>query len=107
MMAWVELRPNAQMSAFTLAPASIAIRLVEVTVPTEQHGQEEQAAAEEDGGEQTVLDDADLLAHDPDEPEEGDAGERDEMEADADLLPPGCVGLQGLQSSPHSARAAS
>jgi hypothetical protein len=40
----------------------------------EQHGQEEQPAAEEDRGEQAVFDRAELVADDADEPEEGNAG---------------------------------
>jgi hypothetical protein len=43
-----------------IASASIAIRLAEVAVP--------QPAAHEDRGEQPILDRAELLAHDTDEP---------------------------------------
>jgi hypothetical protein len=63
----------------------------------EQHGEEQQAAAEEDRREQPVLDVAQLVTHHPDEPQEGDAGERDQLQGPPDQPAAGLVGLQGLQ----------
>jgi hypothetical protein len=48
----------------------------------EQHRHEEQAAAQEHRGEQAVLAIADQVPDDGDEPQEGNAGERGEIDAD-------------------------
>ena len=56
-------------------------------MPTEQHRQEEQSAAQENGGEEAVLDRADLLADHPDEPQEGDACERHQVQTQPDQGP--------------------
>ena len=46
----------------------------------DRHGQ--QVAAQEDGGEEAILAVADQVADDGDEPQEGDAGERGEVDPD-------------------------
>jgi hypothetical protein len=48
----------------------------------EQHRDEEQAAGEEHGGEEAILTVADQVPDDGDEPQERDAGERREVDAD-------------------------
>ena len=53
----------------------------------EEHAQEEQPATQEDRGEQPVLDLADLFAHHADEPQEGDAGERHQIQAEPNQGP--------------------
>jgi hypothetical protein len=44
----------------------------------EEHRSEEQPAAQEDGGEKSILRLADAVAHNPDEPKEGDPAEWDQ-----------------------------
>jgi hypothetical protein len=64
----------------------------------EQHRYEEQPAAEKDRGEQAILDRAELVADDTDEPQEGDAGKRHEVEAQPDESTPMPIGSQRLQT---------
>ena len=65
-----------------------------VTAPVNSKRQEEQPAAEEHRREEAVLDRPELLADDADEPEEGDPGERDEVETRPDHRATIPVGLQ-------------
>jgi hypothetical protein len=48
----------------------------------EEHGDEEQATAEEDGREEAVLALTDAVAEHTDEPQEGDAGKRQQLQAE-------------------------
>jgi hypothetical protein len=51
------------------------------SLPRKQHGQKEQPAAHEDRGKQPIVDRAELLAHNTNEPWEGDPGERHQKPA--------------------------
>jgi hypothetical protein len=64
----------------------------------EQHGQEEQPAAQEDGGEQAVLGRAQLVAEHTDKPEERDAGERHQVETEPDQVSTLGIGLERFQA---------
>ena len=83
---WVVSRPKRPDLGVDCGPAIIAIRCRGVHRADEQHREEEQAAAQEDGGEQPVLHVTDLVAHHADEPEERDPRERHEVQAQPDLL---------------------
>jgi hypothetical protein len=50
----------------------------------EKHGQEQQAAAEKHGGEEAVLEGAQAIPQYTDEPEEGDAGEGEQVKCEVD-----------------------
>jgi hypothetical protein len=58
----------------------------------EQHADEQQAAAQEHGGEQAVLALADPVPQHPDEPQEGDPGERDQVQGDGHRRTPPGIG---------------
>ena len=58
----------------------------------EQHGDEQQAAAQEHGREEAVLAAADPVPDHPDEPQEGDAGERDQVQRDGHRGSPPRIG---------------
>ena len=53
----------------------------------------------EDRGEQPILDRAELLAHNTDEPQEGDSGKRHQTETDPDQSAPLRVGLKRLKAT--------
>ena len=58
----------------------------------EQHADEQQAAAQEHGGEQAILTLADPGPQHPDEPQKGDPGERDEVQGDGHRRPTPGIG---------------
>ena len=77
MSVWVLLRPKAQTSTLASCPASIANKLVDVTAPTNNMARNSRPLSRKTVENSRSSISAQLFAHRPDEPQEGDTSERD------------------------------
>ena len=91
------LRPYAKRSALTLGAGEHRQQPAGENRSDEQHRQEEQPTAQEDGGEQAILDAAELIADDADEPQEGNACKRNQVQAQPDEATSLRICLERLQ----------